>query len=402
MLSSLIGSAQYLEGVRVQLSCVLSSLFGFRIHAKPSVGVREIDVDPWVVRIGLRGDQKLLQSLLEVLFAMKLYAAPQTGNRFDGLARPARRNGRSRSTGWRRRRACDRGARIARRTPAQTAAPAAVADSDPPAKPGVSSKAPAIVSSASVSTGAATASPSKNSDPEARAIQRTDQSGLQNRSSGSDGDWALPMPVTRERLVVNEVSSVSDETPKLERDEKPAPIQAEIPPMPEDHLRVSPDQLRGGPPRKTTQVRRINEIAPLNDFNKDKDIRAYAAERAQEFNVKFGGEQFTPRNFPEVAMNWAQPSSKYYPLYFQDPALERYGHSHGHLVQPVVSMARFSGQLVLMPYQMAIDPPWVLQSPLGWYRPGDVVPKLRYPFPWNTKAAAVEAAAVTGFIYVIP
>ena len=62
--SSLIGSAQNLEGIRVQLSCVLRSLFGFRIHAKPSVRVREIDVDPWVVRIGLRGNQKLLQSLL--------------------------------------------------------------------------------------------------------------------------------------------------------------------------------------------------------------------------------------------------------------------------------------------------------------------------------------------------
>ena len=69
----------------------LRGLFCFDIHAEPSVRVREVDVDPWVVRIGLRGDQELLQSLLEVLFTMKLHATPQPGNRFDGFARPARR-----------------------------------------------------------------------------------------------------------------------------------------------------------------------------------------------------------------------------------------------------------------------------------------------------------------------
>lgn len=160
--------------------------------------------------------------------------------------------------------------------------------------------------------------------------------------------------------------------------------------------------VQGGPPRKTTQVRRISDIAPIDDFDRDSEIKQYAAEKAHEFNVRFGGDNYTPRNYPEVCMPWQAPSTKYYPLYFQDPALERYGHTHHHLVQPVVSVARMSGQLVMMPYQMAIVPPWELHSPLGWYRPGDVVPKLRYPFPWNAKAAAIEAAAVTGFIYVIP
>lgn len=160
--------------------------------------------------------------------------------------------------------------------------------------------------------------------------------------------------------------------------------------------------VQGGPPRKTTQIRRISDIAPMDDFDRDSEIKQYAAEKAHEFNVRFGGDIYTPRNYPEVCMPWTAPSTKYYPLYFQDPALERYGHTHHHLIQPVISSARMSAQLVMMPYQMAIVPPWELRSPLGWYRPGDVVPKLRYPFPWNAKAAAIEAAAVTGFIYVIP
>lgn len=176
----------------------------------------------------------------------------------------------------------------------------------------------------------------------------------------------------------------------------------------EDKKDVSPgrprpnmSQLQSGPPRKTTQIRRISDIAPLNDFDKNTEIKTYAAEKAREFNVKFGGEAYTPRNFPDTAVPWAAPTTKYYPLYFQDPALERYGHTHHPLLQPVISSARVTTQLVMLPYQMTITPPWELHSPLGWYRPGDVVPKLKYPIPWSAKAAAVEAASLTGLIFLV-
>jgi hypothetical protein len=218
-------------------------------------------------------------------------------------------------------------------------------------------------------------------------------------------DWTLPGPDDDKGLTVEEILSRPEEDPPT-KPQEPVPYEekdeVKTPDLRTGTPRPLPGQLRGGPTRKTTQVRRIGEIAPLNDFDKDTEIKRYAAEKAREFNVKFGGEAYTPRNFPDVAMTWEAPTTKYYPLYFQDPALERYGHTHHPLVQPVISSARMSGQLVMMPYQMAIVPPWQLESPLGWYRPGDVVPKLRYPFPWNTKAALIEAAAVTGFIYVIP
>ena len=239
---------------------------------------------------------------------------------------------------------------------------------------------------------------------------------LQGAAGEAEPDFVLPMPA--DELTAEEILN------RPEEDEAPVspPLrtaartpEAAQPPVagadgPDKPLmdtatrggRSLTPQMPAGPPRKTTQVRRISDIAPLNDFDRDTEIRQYAAEKAREFNVKFGGEQYAARNFPDVVVPWQAPTTKYYPLYFQDPALERYGHTHHPLVQPVISSARFSGQLVMMPYQMAIIPPWQLESPLGWYRPGDVVPKLRYPFPWNAKAAAVEAAAVTGFIYLIP
>lgn len=227
----------------------------------------------------------------------------------------------------------------------------------------------------------------------------------------AEPDWVLPEPMTAEavaELTAEEILSRPEEEVKVPApaDAKPYEEPVRTPDTNVVPNRGTPRSLQrpapGDTPRKTTQVRRMSDIAPLNDFDRDTDIKHYAEEKAREFNVRFGGEQYAPRNFPDVAMCWAPPDTKYYPLYFQDPALERYGHTHHHLLQPVISSARFSGQLVMMPYQMTIDPPWDLQSPLGWYRPGDVVPKLRYPFPWNTKAAAMQAAAVTGFIYVIP
>jgi hypothetical protein len=165
---------------------------------------------------------------------------------------------------------------------------------------------------------------------------------------------------------------------------------------------AGPLPIPSGPPRKATQVRPIADIAPVNDFDRDRDIRSFAATKAREFNVRFGGDQYVPRNFPDVAMQWQAPSTKYYPLYFQDWQMERYGHVYPFPLQPIVSNVRFGIQLVMMPYQMAITPPWEMQSPLGWYRPGDVVPKLHYQFPLSAKAAFVEAATVTGFYFLIP
>lgn len=210
---------------------------------------------------------------------------------------------------------------------------------------------------------------------------------------------AFPEPVFPEPAFPDPAFPEPDKLPYEDKTDGTSPADAA--PADPGTRRLTPN-VPGSPPIKTTQVRRMSDIAPVDDFDKDNEIKQYAAKMAREFNVRFGGDEYTPRNFPEVALPWTAPTTKYYPLYFQDPALERYGHTHHPLLQPVVSSARFSAQLVMMPYQLTVVHPWELHSPLGWYRPGDVVPKLRYPFPWNAKAAAVEAAAVTGFIYLIP
>jgi hypothetical protein len=90
------------------------------------------------------------------------------------------------------------------------------------------------------------------------------------------------------------------------------------------------------------------------------------------------------------------------PLYFEDPALERYGHSHHKLLQPFVSAGRFSTQLIGLPYQMTIDPICKKMYSLGWYRPGECAPHKHYQIPLNAKAAVVQGSVVTGLIFLIP
>lgn len=110
-----------------------------------------------------------------------------------------------------------------------------------------------------------------------------------------------------------------------------------------------------------------------------------------------------PRRMGEpILYQWHASNMFHYPLYFEDPSLERYGHTHESYIQPVASVARFGVQLVGLPYQMTIDPVWKRRYTLGWYRPGECAPKQYKQIPWNTRAAINQAGVTTGMWYALP
>ena len=155
------------------------------------------------------------------------------------------------------------------------------------------------------------------------------------------------------------------------------------------------------------RYRKIGNIEPFlerssNGQEVDQDIREWAKGQSSTLNLAPTTGPFPERTFPAVVMPWDAPNFFHYPLYFEDPALERYGHTHHPLVQPVASIGRFGVQLLSMPYQMTIDPPCREVYSLGWYRPGECVPKLHYQVPLDAKAAAVQAATVTGLVFLVP
>lgn len=108
------------------------------------------------------------------------------------------------------------------------------------------------------------------------------------------------------------------------------------------------------------------------------------------------------RNNSVMPVYWEASNVYHNPLYFEDPALERTGHTFSDLVQPFVSVGRFGVQCVALPYNMALDPVWKHETPLGHYRPGDHAPKRHLAVPLNAEAAAAAAAAYTGIIFLTP
>ena len=113
------------------------------------------------------------------------------------------------------------------------------------------------------------------------------------------------------------------------------------------------------------------------------------------------GETFQPRRFATTMMTWKAAGNCHKPLYFEDWNLERYGHSHGPL-DPVFSAAHFFVTLPVLPYKMGVELPWECVYPLGYYRPGDCAPWTVPAIPISLRGMAVEAATVTGLVFLFP
>ena len=112
-------------------------------------------------------------------------------------------------------------------------------------------------------------------------------------------------------------------------------------------------------------------------------------------------EEFVPlgkREWNPNRKHWAAAGTCHMILYFQDPALERYGQSaeqalgplgryfsyplddpkqsnqRNQILQPFYSMGKLCFQVGTLPYKLVVDPPWEAEYDLGYYRPGDRIP----------------------------
>lgn len=115
-----------------------------------------------------------------------------------------------------------------------------------------------------------------------------------------------------------------------------------------------------------------------------------------------GDKPFYGRQFACTKYTWKSSSLCHKPLYFEDIQLERYGNTRHWLFQPAISGTRFVASIITLPYQMGLAPPNECVYTLGYYRPGDCAPHLRYKIPFNLRAAAFQAAAVGGLIALVP
>lgn len=110
---------------------------------------------------------------------------------------------------------------------------------------------------------------------------------------------------------------------------------------------------------------------------------------------------YTGRSWASCGFLWVAPANCYYPLYFQDVSLERYGHTYT-VAQPFVSIGKFWCDFLTLPYHMGLEHPWDHQYPLGYYRPGDCVePRCYIPLP-SAEGATYETLIWAAAIAAIP
>lgn len=111
---------------------------------------------------------------------------------------------------------------------------------------------------------------------------------------------------------------------------------------------------------------------------------------------------FTPRNWNPTTMTWMASNLHHYPLYFEEVNLERYGHTAGPILQPVISSAHFFANIAVLPYKMGTHLPNERQYALGYYRPGNCAPWILPPVPLSLRGGLTQAAAMTGGFLLIP
>ena len=116
--------------------------------------------------------------------------------------------------------------------------------------------------------------------------------------------------------------------------------------------------------------------------------------------LQMTGDQYC-RGWLVASYQWEASALYHHPLYFEEVALERYGHTVP-LIQPAVSAAHFFISVPLLPYKMMLEPPHEHVYSLGYYRPGSAAPRLRYPIPLRLDGATLEAAIIMGLILVLP
>jgi hypothetical protein len=143
---------------------------------------------------------------------------------------------------------------------------------------------------------------------------------------------------------------------------------------------------------------RTAEFKPISEISNQ--IAAKEGNFPPECPIKSG--EFTPRSWSPTNYAWTASGLCHKPLYFEDVQLERYGHSWGPYLQPIISQGHFFLTVPILPYLMGVEPPCECMYTLGYYRPGSCAPYMIDPLPISVRAGLLEAGAWTGAAFLLP
>lgn len=197
----------------------------------------------------------------------------------------------------------------------------------------------------------------------------------------------------------SEFDSNLDEIPYDWRDDDAGPdVQA---PEQSEQRRQQLAREREQAAKDCEEIQKIARGLKLSDISLDISLRGDPGQD-YPFECALGDDLFTGRNWSQVTYRWKAAGLCHKPLYFEQVQLERYGHSWGPFVQPIVSGAHFFATLPILPYKMGLQTPNECIYTLGYYRPGSCAPYLIHALPFTWRAAAFQGFVVTGTAFVIP
>ena len=148
---------------------------------------------------------------------------------------------------------------------------------------------------------------------------------------------------------------------------------------------------------------------PKTDINEDREfagmisgITEGTSTRVDDFAASRFGGYYQARSFAPTMALYRGPNVHYHPLYFEQLALERYGHHLGNLVAPIMAHGLFFAHAATLPYSLGKSHPWDCHNDVCYYKPGDLVP-FRIYFPTaDPKATMLQATAMALSWTVIP
>ncbi len=209
-----------------------------------------------------------------------------------------------------------------------------------------------------------------------------------------------PTPAPPPRLAPAPALTLPEESPRftIPRSDLIGPSDREAPRIP-----------RTAGPVELPQLKKITEIQPFRTCSTDGSGVTMCPPGSAGAGVDRCPEQLplpilegAERNFIDIEYCWDAPNLFRNPLYFEDVALERYGHTYCEPIQSIASASKFGLQLVGLPYQMALAPVHKRETSLGYYRPGDPAPHKCYQIPLNAEAAFKAAYVYTGMSFIVP
>lgn len=164
---------------------------------------------------------------------------------------------------------------------------------------------------------------------------------------------------------------------------------------------VTPEAPQAGQP--VSPLRRIPELTIPNTSLDGLGVRpkdALADYPFEQVGLPIGVTRVG--DWTELCACWQASGICHLPLYFEEPMLERHGQQRYPCLQPMISGARFIGNIAMLPYYMQLDPPWEDQSVLGSYRPGSAAPALYHRPPYRADAVTAEGLATAAIFLAVP